>query len=108
MHVPHPNFKPKAREKSLEPALRTHVEKQGGTCVKLPSTVNLAGIPDRLCLFPGGICVFAEIKSEGKKPSKIQLVIHGQLRKLGFRVYVISTKEQLKQFKKSECYKDAI
>ena len=35
--------------------------------MKLPAIHN-AGLPDRLCLFPGGEVVFVELKAFGKKP----------------------------------------
>ncbi len=37
----------------------------------------------------GGYVGFAEIKTTGKKPTKIQTVIHDKLRHLGFVVVVI-------------------
>lgn len=101
MEVPNPNYKPKAREKRLEPLLKKKVEAYGGIFLKIPA-LHFAGIPDRLALLPGGRCVFAEMKSEGKKPTKIQLAIHARLRRLGFSVWVISTKEELDEFTVTE------
>lgn len=77
-------------ESSIEKRLVTEVERVGGWCMKLPSTHN-AGLPDRLCLFPRGEIVFVELKAFGKKPRKIQTLIHQKLRALGFRVEVIDT-----------------
>lgn len=37
----------------------------------------------------GGYVGFAEIKTTGKKPTKIQLYVHDKLRSLGFEVFVI-------------------
>ena len=45
-----------------------------GWCLKLPAIHN-AGLPDRLCLFPGGEVVFVELKAFGKKPRKIQTLM---------------------------------
>lgn len=81
-------------EKSIEKRLVTEVERVGGWCLKLPAIHN-AGLPDRLCLFPGGEVVFVELKAFGKKPRKIQLFIHNKLRGLGFRVEVVDTPEQI-------------
>lgn len=66
----------------------------GGWTFKLLST-HITGLPDRICLLPGGIVFFVEVKSTGKKPSKIQLHIHSKLKKLGFGVEVIDTTEKL-------------
>lgn len=82
-------------ENSIEKRLVTEVEGVGGWCLKLPAIHN-AGLPDRLCLFPGGEVVFVELKAPGKKPRKIQLFIHNKLRGLGFRVEVVDTPEQIK------------
>lgn len=81
-------------ENSIEKRLVTEVERVGGWCLKLPAIHN-AGLPDRLCLFPGGEVVFVELKAPGKKPRKIQLFIHNKLRGLGFRVEVVDTPEQI-------------
>lgn len=81
-------------ENSIEKRLVTEVERVGGWCLKLPAIHN-AGLPDRLCLFPGGEVVFVELKAFGKKPRKIQLFIHNKLRGLGFRVEVVDTPEQI-------------
>ena len=49
-------------EKYLERALCDMVKKAGGLCIKLLCHQFL-GLPDRLCLFPGGGVCFAEIKT---------------------------------------------
>ena len=58
--------------------------------MKLPAIYN-AGLPDRLCLFPGGKVVFVELKAFGKKPRRIQILMHRNLKAMGFRVEVIDT-----------------
>jgi hypothetical protein len=83
-------------EKLLEKKLREKVKKIGGWCVKLVA-VHMSGIPDRLCLFPGGILVFVELKGTGKKPTKVQLAVHRKLTKLGFEVQVIDSSEKIKK-----------
>ena len=76
-------------EKYLE---RTFTEKlnKSGKCevIKLLSTF-VKGLPDRMVLCAGGYVGFAEIKTTGKKPTKIQLYIHSKLEKLGFKVFVV-------------------
>lgn len=77
-------------ENSIEKRLVTEAERVGGWCLKLPAIHN-AGLPDRLCLFPGGEVVFVELKAFGKKPRKIQILMHQKLKAMGFRVEVIDT-----------------
>lgn len=80
-------------EKDLEKQLAERVEELGGWAIKiLPFLV--AGLPDRLCLFPEGLAVFVEVKETGKEPSKIQKFIHRRLAKIGFKVWIVdSTKD---------------
>ena len=56
--------------------------------IKLLSTF-IKGLPDRMVLCKGGYVGFAEIKTTGKKPTKIQLYIHDKLKELGFEVFII-------------------
>lgn len=84
-------------EKYLERALCDMVKKAGGLCIKLLCHQFL-GLPDRLCLFPGGGLCFAEIKTTGKKPTKAQLHVHNILMDLGFVVLVIDSLEALNAF----------
>ena len=80
-------------EKDLE---RTFSEKLNRTkkvwVIKLLSTF-IKGLPDRMILCQGGYVGFAEIKTTGKKPTKIQTYIHEKLRALGFKVFVIDDLE---------------
>lgn len=84
-------------EKLIERKLVELVTSCGGMCIKLLSDY-ITGLPDRLCLFPGRITIFVELKSTGKKPRKIQVFMHNKLRALGFRVEVIDTIEGVKNF----------
>ena len=63
----------------------------GGFPIKLLSTIT--GLPDRLCLLPGGCLFFAELKSAKKKAEARQKLVHKQIRALGFEVYVIDSWE---------------
>ena len=80
-------------EKDLE---RTFAEKLNRTkkvwVIKLLSTF-IKGLPDRMILCQGGYVGFAEIKTTGKKPTKIQTYIHEKLEALGFKVFVIDDLE---------------
>lgn len=81
-------------EKVVERKLVEMCKENGVLCIKL-LTYQFTGLPDRMCLFPGGTVVFVELKTTGEKPRKIQLAIHKKLRELGFRVEVIDTIEKV-------------
>lgn len=82
------------REKEIEAALVKTVKKIGGFSLK---QTGMAGIPDRLILLPDGKCAFVELKAPGEKPRKLQEIRMKQLRKLGFKCYVIDGVEQIKK-----------
>ncbi len=86
----------KQSEKVTERYLFDETKRIGGLPLKLIPQF-FSGIPDRLCLFPGGRLFFIETKSEKDKPRKLQLLVHKQLRDLGFKVLVIDTKEKVKE-----------
>jgi len=82
-------------EKLIDKKLSKEVGKLGGWSIKLLAS-HITGLPDRVCLLPGGIMFFAEIKTTGKKPTLIQLSVHKKLRSLGFDVYVFDSSEKVK------------
>ena len=82
------------REKSIENKLAAEVRKHGGLTPKFVSP-GLDGVPDRLILLPGGKVAFAELKVPGKTLRPLQAVRKRQLEKLGFRVFVIDSTEQI-------------
>lgn len=75
------------REKNVEQQLVKEVKKRGGLCEKWIS--GTAGWPDRIVLLPDGKIGLVEVKAPGKEPRVLQIHRHEQLRKLGFRVYVL-------------------
>lgn len=80
-------------EKDLERTFSEHLNRTKKVWViKLLSTF-VKGLPDRMVLCQGGYVGFAEIKTTGKKPTKIQSYIHEKLRALGFTVFVIDDLE---------------
>lgn len=87
----------KESEKDIERCLTNLIKLNGGLCIKL-LTYQFLGLPDRMCLMPHAKIAFVELKSTGIKPRKIQLHVHDMLRKLGFRVEVLDTKEQVINF----------
>ena len=86
----------KESEKVLERNLNKEVKALGCLSIKLLSNI-ITGLPDRLVLL-NGRAYFVEVKSQGKKPSPIQRVIHKKLESLGFPVSVIDTTEKLNNF----------
>lgn len=84
-------------EKDIEKKLAGQIDSLGGWSVKLLS-IYVKGLPDRLCLFPGGKIAFAEVKTTKKKPTKIQKLIHRKLRALGFTVVVIDSTTGINEF----------
>lgn len=73
-------------ERDIEQYLTRQVRKYGGTAFKFNSEGN-AGVPDRLCLFPGGILCFVELKAPGKHSRAIQVYQQNRIRDLGFTVF---------------------
>lgn len=84
-------------EKLLEKTLREKIKALGGIALKF-HCLSFTGFPDRVVLLPFGKIYFVELKSEGKKPTKIQLAVHKILQDLGFSVWVVDTKGVLFNF----------
>lgn len=79
------------RERDIEKYLRDEIRKAGGRAYKFVSPGN-NGVPDRICLFPGGRIVFVELKAPGKKTTALQAAQIAKIRALGFKVYIIDSK----------------
>ena len=84
-------------EKDLEARLVKEIGKRGGLTIKLTSQFH-KGLPDRLVLVEGRPALFAEIKTTGKKRTKLQELAGAKLEELGFSVAVIDCTEDLNQF----------
>lgn len=82
------------REKAIEQKLTLMVKKQGGICPKFVSP-GFDGMPDRIVLLPGSHIAFVEVKALGQKPRALQVSRHALLRRLGFRVYILDSEEQI-------------
>lgn len=87
----------KNSEKTLERILRDRVKTSGGLALKF-TPMGFAGMPDRIILLPGGRAAFAELKSTGEKPKPVQVSRIEWLRRLGFKVAVIDSFDNLNQF----------
>ena len=83
-------------EKYLEKMLVERIKLLGGLCLKLLCT-HFTGLPDRMCLLPGGKIFFAEIKTTGFTPSPRQIWVKNKLTQLGFNVYIIDNSSLLKK-----------
>lgn len=81
-------------EKHIEQQLVQAVQRGGGLCPKWVSP-GLDGVPDRIILLPDGHIAFAELKASGKLPRPLQLRRKAQLEQLGFKVFIIDSKEQI-------------
>lgn len=84
-------------EKLVERKLVESIRVHGGMCIKLLSD-NFRGLPDRMVLLPNGNISFCELKTTGKKPTRVQKCVHNLIRKLGFHVEVIDTIEGVNNF----------
>ena len=82
------------REKDVEWKLVRAIRDAGGLALKFVSP-GLAGVPDRLLLFTGGKAAFCEVKAPGEKPRPLQVHRMEQLRKLGFKVFVVDDVNQI-------------
>jgi hypothetical protein len=85
------------KESEIEKHLREQVKAAGGRAYKFVSPGN-NGVPDRIVLLPGGVLAFVELKAPGKKPTDLQLAQQNKIAKLGFKVYVMDSKEKVDEF----------
>ncbi|MFI3326947.1 MAG: VRR-NUC domain-containing protein [Clostridia bacterium] len=81
-------------EHLIEEKLCKAVKKHNGLALKFVSP-GFVGVPDRILLFPNGILSFVELKAPGKKPRPLQFKRIEQLRKLGFKVFVLDHPDQI-------------
>lgn len=84
-------------EKKIENRLKQSVKNMGGLALKFVSP-GMAGVPDRIVLFPGGRIVFVELKAPGKKMRPLQIKRKQQFEALGFKVYCIDNFKSVDDF----------
>lgn len=82
------------REKTVESKFSSAVKAKGGLAVKFTSP-GFNGMPDRLVMFPGGRIAFVEVKAPGETPRPLQRSRHRLLRRMGFKVYVLGSIDQI-------------
>lgn len=81
-------------EKSIERYLVQQAKQNGLLCLKY-SNPNMVGYPDRLLVLPGGNVIWVELKSKGRKPTKIQQMRMAELTGMGHLVRVIDNKPDI-------------
>lgn len=81
------------REKYIEQKLIKQVKAAGGVCEKWTS--GTSGWPDRIVFMMNGKIGLVEVKAPGRKARPLQVHRHEQLRRLGFKVYVIDDENQI-------------
>lgn len=87
-------------EKAIEAYLNKRAKESGLLCLKY-SNSNVTGYPDRLVCIPGGVVVWVELKSKGKKPTKIQQMRMAELTGMGHLVRVIDNKADIDELIKT-------
>lgn len=75
-------------EKDLEARLRLGVKRNGGMLVKMVPA-GVAGVPDRLVLWPGGVIELVELKTNSGRLRPIQRVWHDRAAMMGTVVVVL-------------------
>lgn len=80
-------------EARLEAHFYNRVRLAGGFPIKL--CPNLAGLPDRLVLFPGGRVYFVELKTDQGTLREVQKVLHARLAELGRPCFVLYGKDDI-------------
>lgn len=81
-------------ESLIEQHLVKEVNRRDGLCLKFNSQ-SMTGIPDRIILMKNGTVGFVEVKQKGKKPRPLQELRMKQLKRLGFKVYILDEKEKI-------------
>lgn len=84
-------------EKRVERRLVEGVRQAGGLCLKFVSP-GKAGVPDRVIITPDGRVVFAEVKTEVGKLSKIQEHVIDELKKRNADVRVLYGLKDVAEF----------
>lgn len=84
------------KEAAIERQLVAATKKRRGLCLKWVSP-GYAGVPDRIVLLPHGRIGFVEVKAPGEKPRKLQVSRHRLLRRLGFKVYVLDSPDDIEK-----------
>lgn len=85
------------RESHLERKFRQAVERIGGRAPKWVSPGN-RGVPDRICLLPGGQTIYVELKAPGEPLQPLQRKWQKTLLAMGHKHYKIDSEEDIESF----------
>lgn len=80
------------RERDIEKYLCQQVKKLGGVCWKW---MGRTGAPDRMVFLPNGVTYLVEVKAPTGRLSALQRWSHDRLEKLGHRVEVVWSKDDI-------------
>jgi hypothetical protein len=84
------------KETAVERRLIKRVKDAGGRCMKILPVER--GFPDRLVLLPGGRFFLVELKAPGGKLRPDQRVFIDRAAKMGIKVYVLYSTEQVNEW----------
>lgn len=93
----------KESEKDVEKYLAEQVDAAGGLCRKYVSP-GVRGVPDRICIMPGGKTIYVELKSEGEEPTPHQVREHQRMELRHHQVYIIDTKAKVEELLVNEVF----
>lgn len=82
-------------EQKIERRLKKEIELIGGKALKFVSP-GTSGVPDRIVLLPGGKIIFVELKAPGKKLRPLQEFREKEMEKLGFKVWIVDSHEDIR------------
>ena len=86
------------RESTVERVLQKSIKQQGGWCLKFVSP-GTDGVPDRICILPGGVVAFVETKAPGKhiKTGSLQEFWGRELKRLGFPCFEVDSTDEARR-----------
>lgn len=87
---------PARSEAQLEKLLHDGVRRLGGISVKMAPT--MAGVPDRMVLWPGGRIDLVELKTDRGSVRRIQEVQHHRFAKLGTYVQLVRGESGVRRY----------
>lgn len=82
------------RESTLERYLVRAVQAEHGVCWKW-SSPGITGVPDRICIMPGGIIIFVELKTPAGRLSPRQKKVIQTIEILQANVRVVYSKKDI-------------
>ena len=90
------------RERQIEQKLRKEVKAKGGLALKFVSP-GMVGVPDRIVLTADGRVFFVELKAPGRRMTPKQVKMADVFARLGHKVWLIDSLEQVKEFLDEVC-----